>query len=145
MPSNTSVKRVVSGEQPMRTMSGSRKSVITFRAANSVTKRRASGWCTATWLPRHCASRGVDDCSPNWSHSSNAKPVSARALAAMALDARLASTSAMPSSAAARARIDGVPSSTPADVRLRRERRAHVELIDWANQPQIGCGSVACS
>ena len=94
-------------------MSGWRKSGTTSQASSSIAvMRRASGWRSATWLPRRAESRGVASVMPSGasqaSKSSIAKAVSARLLARSASMPAPATTLA-PACIAASDRIGGVP------------------------------------
>ena len=82
--SYTSTNRVVNGDSPKRSTSGSRWSTTTFRSTSSACSRRASGWRTETCPPRRAGSRGVSVARPWSSARSRARPVSVAAFAAIA-------------------------------------------------------------
>ncbi len=143
-PSKTSTKRVVSGDRPNRTRSGARKSAITPRPASSATSARAARWATATCAPRRCRSRGVRTASPWASARAIARSPSASAFAAIAAIPASA-VSAIPSSAAARARIAGVPTSRRARPRPGAQAGPMANGSRWPNQPWIGWAIASCS
>ena len=86
----TSVKRVVRGEQPRRTTSGSRKSASTLRSSMSrCVNAFASGSWTQMWPPRRASSRGVVVRSPSSSQHEQAEAAELDRLGPDGLDAGL--------------------------------------------------------
>ena len=104
-PSQTSTKRVVSGERPKRITSGARKSASTPRAASRAQSSCASGWASATWAPRRArvARRGDRDARARASRASAsaiACSVSAIPFARIRVDRRRARRARRPRSSA---------------------------------------------
>ena len=64
------------GDSPKRNTSGAQKSLITRRAASAAVSVSASGWTSATWLPRPAGSRRESTLTP-----SRATAVSANSIA----------------------------------------------------------------
>ena len=129
-PSCTSTNRVVRGDRPKRSTSGSRLSTITLRVARAAAACRvASGWSdrdvAAARRRRPCGRAGESELGGDVDRVVARARGPCAAMFAMPASA----LTAMPQRAATRPRMPGVPLSSPADPGPGVERVVHRELV----------------